>query len=87
MTPVVYISLDLVTFEALDGTMRAHRANALASPDAKPPMEAFQEDLVIAAKRLGFVPPEPGVFWINIQPGGRNTLCWSDGLEAGPAQN
>lgn len=87
MTPIVYINLDLLTFEALDGSMRAHRANALASTDAKSPMEAFQEDLVIAAKRLGFVPPEPGVFWINIQPGGRNTLCWSAGPEAGPAQN
>jgi len=87
MTPTVYIKLDLSSFEALDGIMRAHRANALASLDAKPPMEAFQEDLVIAAERLGFVPPEPGAFWINIQPGGRNTLCWSAGSEAGPAQN
>jgi hypothetical protein len=87
MTPVVYINLDLASFEALDGCMRGHRASALASPEAKPPMEAFQEDLVIAAERLGFVPPEPGVFWINIQPGGRNTLCWSTGTEAGPAQN
>lgn len=86
MTPIVYISLDLASFEALDANMRAHRVNALASPDAKAPMEAFQEDLVIAAERLRFVPPEPGVFWINIQPGGRNTLCWNAGSEAGPAQ-
>lgn len=87
MTPIVYINLDLVTFEALDGALRAHRAKALAAPEAKLPMDAFQEDLVISAERLGFVPPEAGKFWINMQPGGRNTLCWGTGTEAGPAQN
>lgn len=87
MTPIVRISLDLATFEALDKALRAHRFNALAFPETRLPMDAFQEDLVIAAERLGFVPPEAGSFWINMQPGGRNTLCWSTGTEAGPAQN
>lgn len=76
MTKSHEIPLDLPTFEALDGALCYHRTAALLSPLAPEPMTAFQADLVSVANRLGFQPAEPGAFRIQVQPGGRNALCW-----------
>lgn len=86
MSPTVILNLGSTDFEALDGAQRAHRGSAQFVAGAPLPMDVFQVDLAEAAKRLGFVPPEPGSFWINIQPGDRQMLCWK-AHESGPALN
>jgi hypothetical protein len=76
MSATVILNLSSADFEALDGAQRAHRGSALFVAGASP-MDVFQRDLIETAKRLGFVPPEPGSFWLNIQPGGDlKMLCW-----------
>lgn len=87
MNPTVIMTLDPVDFETLDNALRAHRGSALLVPGAPSPMDAFQVDMADTAKRLGFVPPESGSFWVNIQSGGRNMLCWKAHYESGPALN
>lgn len=87
MKPTVIIPLSVSDYAALDNALRAHRGSAQFAPGSPSPMDAFQGDLSDAAQRLGFVPPEPGNFWVNIRPGDCYLLCWVPSATVGQSLN